>query len=148
MSSGLSRRSVVRGGVVMAVGAVVGFVVARNSSAAKAGSPLAAANGYGAATASGGAKLADLSSVPVGGGAVVESARVVLVRDQQGGVHAFSATCTHQGCTVDRVRDGVISCPCHGSGFDATTGAVVAGPATRPLPKVAVEVRGNAVYGV
>ena len=69
--------------------------------------------------------------------------RVVLVRsgDQ---VHAFSSTCTHQGCTVAGVTDGVITCPCHGSTFDAATGKVVTGPATRPLPAVQVEV----AYGV
>ncbi len=145
MSSELTRRSVVRGTIVAGVAAVAGFVVARTSSAAKGGSS-AAANGYGAATGSGGTKLADLGSVPAGGGLVVESARVVLVRDQQGEVHAFSATCTHQGCTVEGVSGGVIHCPCHGSGFDAATGAVVAGPATRPLATVTVEIRDGAVY--
>ena len=60
-------------------------------------------------------------------------------------VHAFSATCTHQGCTVDGVTDGRITCPCHGSVFDAATGDVVPGPATAPLPAVAVIVRGNDV---
>jgi Rieske Fe-S protein len=146
MSSELTRRSVVRGTIVAGLAAVAGFVVARTSSAARGGSPSAAANGYGAATGSGGTKLADLGSVPAGGGLVVESARVVLVRDRQGEVRAFSATCTHQGCTVEAVSDGVIHCPCHGSGFDAATGAVVAGPATRPLATVTVEVRDDAVY--
>ena len=61
-------------------------------------------------------------------------------------MHAFSATCTHQGCTVGPVRDGRIVCPCHGSEFDARTGAVVRGPATRPLPQVRVVVRDGAVF--
>ena len=71
---------------------------------------------------------------------------IVLVRPQGDTVNGFSATCTHQGCTVGGVRDGQISCPCHGSVFSASDGAVVSGPATRPLPKVAVAVKGDDVY--
>ncbi len=48
---------------------------------------------------------------------------------------AFSAICTHQGCLVDGVSSGVIQCPCHGSEFNITTGAVVQGPAPTPLPE-------------
>ena len=60
-------------------------------------------------------------------------------------MRAWSAVCTHQGCLVTEVRDGVIVCPCHASEFDAASGAVLAGPARRPLPEVAVEVRGDDV---
>jgi Rieske Fe-S protein len=140
-----ARRSVLTGTAVAAVAGLLGFLLARNSSAAvpQAG---AAANGYGPAAASGGKKLAALSAVPQGGGVVLGSVGVVLTSDAQGGVHAFSATCTHQGCTVGPVRDGRIVCPCHGSEFDARTGAVVRGPATRPLPQVRVVVRDGAVF--
>jgi len=151
MTNELSRRSVVRGGGLMCVAGAAGYAVAKASPAAKEAGPGGAANGYGAATSGGaggggGTRLAELSAIPVGGGTVVDSARVVLVRSGETDVHGFSATCTHQGCTVDSVQDGVIGCPCHGSRFDATTGAVVSGPATRPLPKVTVEVRDGTVY--
>ena len=44
-------------------------------------------------------------------------------------VKAFTAVCTHQGCTVGMVEDGMIGCPCHGSTFDiATDGSVRHGP--------------------
>jgi Rieske Fe-S protein len=142
----LTRRSAVTGAVVAGVALVAGFVTARSSSAAQAKPGAAAANGYGPASSGTGARLAALADVPQGGGLVVTDADVVLVRPQGDTVDGFSATCTHQGCTVDGVRDGKISCPCHGSVFDATTGAVVAGPASRPLPKVAVVVRGADVY--
>jgi Rieske Fe-S protein len=139
----LSRRSVLRGGVVVAVGGVAGFVFARNSGAAKPKSPTAAANGYGPAAGTG-RSLTTLGAVPDGGGVVLRDADVVVTRSGST-VHAFSATCTHEGCQVGSVANGLISCPCHGSQFDATTGAVARGPATRPLPEVAVTVQGQSV---
>ena len=70
----------------------------------------------------------------------------MLTRSPSDVVHAFSAVCTHQGCTVSTVAGGTIDCPCHGSRFDATTGQVRAGPAIRPLPPIAVVVRSGNVY--
>lgn len=141
----LSRRSAVRGFLVVVASGVAGYLVARDSDAAKAKRITTAANGYGPAPAAGGRRLAELADVPVGGGVVESAAGVVLTRDASGEVHGFSATCTHQGCTVNAVRDGAILCPCHGSRFDARTGAPIAGPATRPLPEIPVVVRGGAV---
>jgi Rieske Fe-S protein len=76
----------------------------------------------------------------------VGSRHVVLTRDDQGTVHGFSSTCTHQGCTVSGVEHGTIVCPCHGSRFDIRTGAAVQGPATKPLREVSVVVRGDNVF--
>lgn len=138
------RRSVLRGAAVVGVGGVAGFVVARNSDAAKELAAGAAANAYGAAApAAADDPVAQLTDVPSGGGLVAGD--VVITRDGDT-VHAFSATCTHQGCVVSDVTDGEIHCPCHGSAFDATTGEVVAGPAIAPLPTVGVEVRDGAVF--
>jgi Rieske Fe-S protein len=135
---------VLRGCAAVAVGGVAGFVVARNSDAAKALAAGAAATATGAAPpAAGNDPVAQLTDVPSGGGLVVGD--VVITRDGDT-VHAFSATCTHQGCIVSDVTDGEIHCPCHGSAFDASTGAVVTGPATRPLPVVGVEVRDGAIF--
>ncbi len=90
------------------------------------------------------AALAALADVPVGGGVI--RGNLVLTRPSGSDLRAFSAICTHQGCKVDRVADGRIDCPCHGSVFDAATGAVVTGPATTPLGKIAVVVRNGEVY--
>jgi Rieske Fe-S protein len=142
----MSRRSLLGGAGLGLVGGVLGYVVAQNSDAADAKGATTAANGYGppqTSSGTGGQVLAGLSDIPAGGGIVTGG--VVVTRDAGGDVRAFSATCTHQGCTVSSVEQGKVTCPCHGSVFDAGTGAVVSGPATRPLPSVAVVVRGGRV---
>jgi Rieske Fe-S protein len=69
-----------------------------------------------------------------------------VTRSATDDVRAFTAVCTHQGCTVATVVDGIIQCPCHGSQYDAGTGQVRRGPATRPLAPVAVVVRSGKVF--
>jgi Rieske Fe-S protein len=151
-TSELSRRSVLAGAAVTVVGGIAGYAVARNSSAAKQKRGTTAANAYGPPAASGtqpaaGAKpLATLAQIPTGGGVILSKQSIVLTRSVDGSVHAFSAVCTHQGCTVDKVSGGTIRCPCHGSTFDAATGAVTGGPAPSPLPTIAVAVRDGGVY--
>jgi Rieske Fe-S protein len=140
----VTRRSVLRGAVIAAAGAVAGFAVARSSDVANAKAATAGANGYGPSQA-GGSALTTVGAVPRSGGVVLGDAGVVVTRDAAGAVHAFSATCTHQGCTVSGVSGGTINCPCHGSRFNADTGAVVQGPATRPLPSVPVTVQGDRI---
>jgi nitrite reductase/ring-hydroxylating ferredoxin subunit len=68
---------------------------------------------------------------------------VRLSEDLPAGLVAYSAICTHLGCSVlpDLTADGNILCPCHASIFDPANGAaVLAGPANRPLPSLPVEV--------
>lgn len=54
---------------------------------------------------------------------------------------AFSAVCTHAGCTVE-FNPGNLQfvCPCHGGTYDARTGRVLAGPPPSPLPSITVHV--------
>ena len=138
----VTRRSALTATAVAAVGGVIGFVWGRSSDAAKTTG--AAGGGYGAApSGSGGKKLVALDRVPDGGGVITSG--VVVVREGSD-VHAFSSRCTHLGCTVNSVSKGKIFCPCHGSVFDARTGAVVQSPATSPLPKVAVTVKNGEVW--
>jgi len=142
----LTRRGALRGSGVALLGAVAGYLAARNSTAARGPDGASAANAYGPAAAAGGRMLVALDRVPVGGGVVLAKDKVVVTRPAADDVRAFSAVCTHQGCTVDGVAGGIISCPCHGSRFDAATGAVRNGPAARPLAKVAVVVRSGKVF--
>lgn len=89
--------------------------------------------------------LASTSDIPVGGGTVFASKDVVVTQPTAGTFKAFSATCTHMGCTVASVSGGTINCPCHGSRFTVATGAVANGPAARPLPARAITVQGTSI---
>jgi len=82
-----------------------------------------------------GTVLGAASEIPVGGGKIYAAARVVVTQPKRGQYKAFSAVCTHVGCILNVVANGTIDCPCHGSEFKITTGAVVTGPAPAPLPK-------------
>lgn len=74
---------------------------------------------------------------PGQGGVLVRGdEKVAAWRDDAGTLHAVSATCTHKGCTVTwNNADRTWDCPCHGSIF-AADGAVVHGPARKPLSSV------------
>ncbi|MFG3349706.1 Rieske (2Fe-2S) protein [Streptomyces sp. NPDC048018] len=94
---------------------------------------------------SGGTALARTSEIPVGGGTVFKDAKVVVTQPTEGDFKAFSAVCTHQGCLVNKVADGTIDCPCHGSRYRITDGSVVAGPAPRPLPAEQIDVSSGTI---
>jgi Rieske Fe-S protein len=63
----------------------------------------------------------------------------------EGSFFAYASRCTHLGCTV-MFKGGVLLCPCHASHFDPKTGAVVKGPAKKPLKRIAVEVKEGVIY--
>jgi glycine/D-amino acid oxidase-like deaminating enzyme/nitrite reductase/ring-hydroxylating ferredoxin subunit len=68
--------------------------------------------------------------------------KVAACRDQQGRLHAHSATCTHMGCIVRwNSLEQCWDCPCHGSQF-APDGAPLNGPAVAPLAAVKLQGRG------
>jgi Rieske Fe-S protein len=74
------------------------------------------------------------SAIPVGGAVIYPSHGVVVTQPTSGTFKCFSSSCTHLGCTVDKVAAGLILCPCHGARFSIVDGSVKAGPAPRPLP--------------
>lgn len=96
---------------------------------------------------SGGGGLAQLADVPVGGAVSAQSPDgkpMIVSQPTKGNVVAFSAICTHMGCTV-APAGSELKCPCHGSTYDLATGKNTGGPAPRPLTEVPVKVSNGEV---
>ncbi|MFD8673295.1 Rieske 2Fe-2S domain-containing protein [Streptomyces seoulensis] len=98
-----------------------------------------------AGSGSAGDSLARTADIPEGGGKIFKDAGVVVTQPSAGTYKAFSAKCTHQGCAVGSVADGVIVCPCHNSHFSVADGSVKQGPATAPLPEQKISVSGDEI---
>jgi len=86
------------------------------------------------------------SKVPVGGGVILDDADYVVTQPSHGKYKAFSKICTHQGCPVSAVENGIIHCNCHGSEYSITDGSVKNPPATKPLAESKTTVFEGAVY--
>jgi Rieske Fe-S protein len=155
---GASRRTVLQGaakacGLALAAPVLAACSSSKSNGAAPAGgasSPGAATTADSAAaptssSAAGPSSLADTSDIPVGGGKIFSDARIVVTQPAAGQFKAFSATCTHQGCTVGDISNGDIVCPCHGSRYSIKDGSVVNGPATHPLAPMTVDVQGTKI---
>lgn len=73
----------------------------------------------------------------------------VLLRLDEERYVAYSGICTHLSCEVYWAEDEhELICPCHNGRFDPDTGEVIAGPPSRPLPKIAVENRDGTIVAV
>ncbi len=82
-----------------------------------------------------GGEVSNVEEIAAGSGAILRRGltKVAVYRDEGGALHERSAVCTHLGCIVDwNAAEKSWDCPCHGSRFDID-GAVLAGPATKPL---------------
>jgi Rieske Fe-S protein len=112
-----------------------------------ASAPSSASGSAGGSTAGAqGSALATTSEIPVGGGMIFTSEKVVVTQPTAGDYKGFSAVCTHMGCIVSTISNGTIDCPCHGSQYSITNGSVVAGPAPKPLPDAAIKVSGTSIF--
>lgn len=100
----------------------------------------AAGAGNGGMAMGNGTVLGLARDIPVGGGTVFMDQKVVVTQPAKGVFKAFSAVCTHVGCTCNKIANGTINCPCHGAEFKITDGSVVAGPAPSPLPARTISV--------
>ena len=71
----------------------------------------------------------------------------VAIANVAGMFYAIGDTCTHMGCSLSEgdLEETTVTCPCHGSRFDVTTGQVLRGPAMKPEPSYKVEVRDGAL---
>ncbi|MGW6922184.1 Rieske (2Fe-2S) protein [Streptomyces sp. NPDC054950] len=155
-ASGPARRTVVAAagaaGLSVALTACGGSDDDSSSSSASAGTSgstgsteAASSGGTGGGDNAAAGALATTADIPEGGGKVFGSEKVVVTQPTAGTYKAFSAVCTHQGCAVKSISDGVINCPCHNSNFSITDGSVKSGPAQKPLPEVAITVSGNSI---
>src|SRR5215211_685645 len=164
----ISRERFVRLGTALGVGAGCASLVACGGGAGSSGGGSAGGNSGGGDSgggnygggSDGGSKNSSGGDAKAGGKAIASESQVapgsaltfkdsgnpaVLVHLDNGDFAAYSAVCTHQGCTV-AYKEGNLVCPCHGSTFDPTDGAaVVTGPAPRPLPEIPVKVQGSEV---
>jgi thiosulfate dehydrogenase (quinone) large subunit len=162
-----SRREAMLKGTVTAVAAVAGLLLGgvaaglgrlaggtkNNSGAAALPSPAQSASPSNTATGSAGpggsgsrhpagTALGPAKDVPVGGAASFTDPGSgdpgIVIQATAGKFVAFDAVCPHAGCTVGYDQSAaVIVCPCHGSQFNAATGAVETGPAPtglKPIP--------------
>jgi nitrite reductase/ring-hydroxylating ferredoxin subunit len=95
--------------------------------------------------------IASVEELPVGGAKTFVypegSTPRLLVRTGAGSFVAYDQQCTHLQCpVVPVVEQGKLHCPCHNGWFDLQTGAPLAGPPRRRLPRVLLEVRADTVY--
>ncbi|MFF2122163.1 Rieske 2Fe-2S domain-containing protein [Kitasatospora sp. NPDC058184] len=152
----VKRRALVDGGIaavaIGGAGLLTGSLTRtfgrdRTAAPKQSAAPASGAPAPGAPAATAPAPVVPAASVPVGGSAQVKDPAtgdaVYIVQPKAGQYCAFSAVCTHAGCAVDAPKNGQLYCPCHGSRFDAATGAVVNGPAVKPLPRYAVSKDGD-----
>jgi Rieske Fe-S protein len=134
------RRLLVTGGVIAAAAALTAACGesgegGEGGEGGPASSPTAPVSGTTVATA----------DVPVGGGVVLQDQQVVVTQPTAGTFKAFSAVCTHEGCTVTQVANGAIVCPCHMGQFSASDGSVLGGPPPAPLAAVPLTVSGSTI---
>jgi thiosulfate dehydrogenase (quinone) large subunit len=133
------------GGAAAAVTAVVGrerHVATRPVASTQHPTTRAHASGGGTSSAPPGKQLIRASRVASGQAVRFSDSQgnpAWLVHEPDGTFRAFSAVCTHAGCTVS-YSGGVFVCPCHGGSFSGRTGAVLAGPPPSPLPAIRVTV--------
>jgi Rieske Fe-S protein len=129
----VTRRSVLAAGAV-AAGTVALAACGSSSSTSHATPP---AN----------AQLVKLDDIEVGqcvSAKLPDGSAAIVSRPTSDTAVAFSARCTHMGCTV-APAGSELHCQCHGSKYNALTGAVIHGPASRPLAKLGVRVANGEV---
>jgi Rieske Fe-S protein len=141
----LSRRNVLATGAIAAAGVTLAACSSgdENSTAPTADTGASPQ----ASPAASGEALTAAADVPVGGGVIIESGqtKVVVTQPEAGDYVGLSAVCPHQGCLVSEIVDATIVCPCHGSEFSITDGAVIQGPATTGLESVPVTLDGDQI---
>jgi|SRR3954465_10443127 Rieske Fe-S protein len=141
----VSRQKILLGaglGLVTAVVAACSTYGKKDEAASDSATTTAAAPASGDTATPAAKAIAKTADVPVGSGVIVD--QIVVTQPSAGVFKGFSAKCTHKGCMVDKVADGTIDCPCHGSKFNLD-GTVANGPAAKPLEPENVSVQGDSI---
>ncbi|MZD03500.1 Rieske 2Fe-2S domain-containing protein [Streptomyces sp. SID5785] len=129
-SARLSRRTALRGAAV--AGTVgLGLTACSPGADGKAAAPTAPVD------------LGQAEDVPKGATKLFKDENVVVSRADDGTYKAFSTVCTHAGCPIRMLEGTELTCNCHGSKFDATTGKVLHEPATVPLTELKARAKGG-----
>lgn len=92
--------------------------------------------------------IAKSDEIREGGMAVFEvDGQAIAVARVAGVLHAFGDVCTHAQCSLaeGELEGATVTCPCHGSQFDVTTGDVLNPPATEPVPTYELRVDGDEI---
>lgn len=97
--------------------------------------------------------IANASTLPRGGSMLfrypTEKDPCILLRQPDGELQAYSQVCTHLACAVvHRPEEDVLFCPCHHGYFSVAEGRPLAGPPTRRLPRILLELRGEEIQAV
>lgn len=85
------------------------------------------------------------SEIAKGSAKLYRDENVVVSRAENGSLKAFSSICTHAGCAINKLEGATLTCPCHGSEFDAMTGKVLHVLTTTPLEELSVEAKGGKI---
>jgi Rieske Fe-S protein len=138
----ISRQRVLLGAGLGLVTAVVAACSTYGKKPAPASESTASPSATGGTAAPAAKAIAKTTDVPVGSGVIVGD--IVVSQPSAGVFRGFSAKCTHMGCILDKVADGTIDCPCHGSKFNLD-GTVANGPASKPLVTETITVQGDTI---
>jgi thiosulfate dehydrogenase [quinone] large subunit len=144
-SAGLGRAA---GGAKSPTSQSVTLAPARSGASASATTTTAPESSGPTTTAPAGTAIGQASQVPVGGAASFTDPKTgdpgLVLQLAKGRFVAYDAICPHAGCTVGySSAANLIVCPCHGSEFDPSTGAVVSPPAPHGLSSIPVAVDAN-----
>lgn len=93
-------------------------------------------------------RIENATDIPAGEMRVFDVAGTkVNIAGVGGQLHAFDDTCTHKACSLAKGKlDGTtVTCPCHGSQFDVTTGEVLRGPAQQSVRSRLVQIEGESL---
>ena len=129
MSYAITRRTLLTGSG-LAASAVIGSSLLSSCSDGSGGS----------GSSSGGIRTKD---VPVGSAYIQPKGNYLVIQPTEGQFRAFSRTCPHAGCQVNKIEGDEIVCPCHGSRYSVVDGSRVSGPTPRGLTEVPVKVDGK-----